>query len=72
MRGKLGWIALVGTLATTAFAGTASAHEHRDHDRRCQSGGYVEQEHHERRDRELREHQEREGQEHGWWIGHWP
>jgi hypothetical protein len=62
-------IALIATLATTTFSGTASAHERRAEERHGEYGRYLEQEHHEPRERQLREHQERARQAAGWWIG---
>ena len=61
MRATFGLIALIATLATTASAGTASALERRSDDR----ARYLEQENHQRRERQIREHR---AQEHGWWI----
>jgi hypothetical protein len=71
MRRTLGLLALIGTLATTALSGTASAHERRVHDRSCHYGRWLEQEHHERREREVREHHERRGWERGRQVGQW-
>jgi hypothetical protein len=50
----------------------ASAHDPRGDESRCAYGRYVEAEHHERRERQLREHRKRDGQEHAWWIGYRP
>ena len=73
MRSRLGLIALIATLAGTAFGGSASAHERaRDEGKRCDYSRYDEQEKLERRERELREHRDRDHDEHGWWIGRWP
>ncbi len=67
MASKLGWIAVVGTLATAAFAAPASAHE-RDDFRGDGYSRYFEHQRHERREREMRERMRHERfRRHFWW-----